>query len=68
MRETGLAPGQTPPDTLLVFASTAGVILSSTRVRSIETARLITNRDVAADPDLIEAPLPPPHWPRWVRR
>ena len=67
--ETGLLAGQTAP------AVAAGrtpnrpaVIVSSTRRRSIETAFAIAGgREVEADPDLIEAPLPPPHWPRWIR-
>lgn len=66
--ETGLHPGQTAPEALLAHAERAGVILSSTRLRSIETARAIAGeREVQADPDLIEAPLPPPHWPHWIR-
>jgi broad specificity phosphatase PhoE len=66
--ETGLAPGQIAPETLIAHAEAAGVIVSSTRVRSIETAQLIVGeRQFTPDPDLIEAPLPPPHWPRWVR-
>jgi len=66
--ETGLAPGQAAPETLIAHAEAAGVIISSTRARSIETARLIAGeREFTADPSLIEAPLPPPHWPRWIK-
>lgn len=66
--ETGLLPGQTPPAGLVAHADRAGAIFSSTRLRAIETARVVAgDRDVEAHPDLIEAPLPPPHWPGWIR-
>ncbi|HLI67698.1 MAG TPA: histidine phosphatase family protein [Caulobacteraceae bacterium] len=66
--ETGLAPGQSPPATLVAEAERAVVLYSSTRRRAIETARIIAgDRDIEQHPDLIEAPLPPPHWPGWIR-
>ena len=66
--ETGLLPGQIAPAGLIAHADKAGAIFSSTRLRSIETARVVAgDREVEAHPDLIEAPLPPPHWPRWIR-
>jgi broad specificity phosphatase PhoE len=66
--ETGLVPGQIAPEALIAHAEAAGVIVSSTRLRSIETARLIAGeREFTPDPNLIEAPLPPPRWPAWVR-
>ncbi|HEY2660605.1 MAG TPA: histidine phosphatase family protein [Caulobacteraceae bacterium] len=66
--ETGLKPGQTPPPALLDMASGAAVILCSPRIRAIETAQAITQeRGFDIDPMLIEAPLPPPHWPDWLR-
>jgi len=66
--ETGLVPGQIAPEALIAHAEAAGVIVSSTRLRSIETARLIAGeREFTPDPNLIEAPLPPPRWPPWVR-
>ncbi|HXQ11792.1 MAG TPA: histidine phosphatase family protein [Caulobacteraceae bacterium] len=66
--ETGLLGGQTVPETLIAHAEAAGVIVSSTRLRSIETARLVAgDRDIETDASLIEAPLPPPHWPRWIK-
>jgi broad specificity phosphatase PhoE len=66
--ETGLKPGQSAPRSLLAHAEQAHVIVSSTRRRSVETAFAIAGgREVEADPDLIEAPLPPPHWPRWIK-
>jgi broad specificity phosphatase PhoE len=66
--ETGLAPGQVAPTALIAHADSAGTVYSSTRPRAIETARVVAgDRAVEAHADLIEAPLPPPHWPRWVR-
>ena len=66
--ETGLLPGQTPPAGLVAQAGRSGVRLSSTRIRSIETARAVCG-DARFDslPILIEAPLPPPHWPDWFK-
>jgi broad specificity phosphatase PhoE len=44
------------------------VILCSTRPRSIETAAAVAGgRPVEVDPALVEAPLPPPHWPDWLK-
>lgn len=64
----GLKEGQTPPDALIQIARDADVIIASTRRRSIETARAVVGeRAFATDPTFIEAPLPPPPWPRWVR-
>lgn len=64
----GLAEGQTPPDHLKRHAEEAGFIIASTRPRSVETARAIScGRAFAEDPLFIEAPLPPPHWPRWLK-
>ena len=67
--ETGLLPGQTAPAALMALAERAEAIFSSTRIRSIESARVIVTdgRVVEAHPDLIEAPLPPPHWPGWIK-
>jgi broad specificity phosphatase PhoE len=64
----GLLAGQTPPQSLTDFAARAGVLISSTRPRAIETARAACgSRDYARDPLFVEAPLPPPRWPRWIR-
>ncbi len=66
--EGGLKAGQTPPDTLIQIAREADVIIASTRRRSIETARAVVgDRAFATDPTFIEAPLPPPPWPLWLR-
>lgn len=64
----GLADGQEPPPALRQAAEQAGFIIASTRLRSVETARALSSgRAFAEDPIFIEAPLPPPHWPRWLK-
>jgi broad specificity phosphatase PhoE len=64
----GLAEGQNPPDSLRQMAERAGFIIASTRLRSIETARAVAEgRAFAEDSLFIEAPLPPPHWPAWLK-
>ncbi|AZS20955.1 MULTISPECIES: histidine phosphatase family protein [unclassified Caulobacter] len=66
--EGGLKAGQAPPSTLIEIAREAGVVIASTRLRSIETARAVVgDRAFATDPTFIEAPLPPPPWPLWLR-
>ena len=66
--EGGLKAGQTPPATLVEIARSADAIIASTRRRSIETAQAVVGeRAFATDPTFIEAPLPPPPWPLWVR-
>jgi len=64
----GLLPGQTPPDGLVATARGAGVMISSIRPRAIETAGAVCDgRAYARDPLFVEAPLPPPRWPGWIR-
>jgi broad specificity phosphatase PhoE len=64
----GLLPGQTPPDTLVKFVETCGTLVSSTRLRSIESAQALAGeREFGRHDLLIEAPLPPPNWPSWIR-
>lgn len=64
----GLLPGQMPPDGLLASARAAGVMISSIRPRAIETAGAVCEgRAYARDPLFVEAPLPPPRWPGWIR-
>jgi broad specificity phosphatase PhoE len=64
----GLAQGQEPPELLRQAAEQAGFIIASTRPRSVETAKAICfGRAFAEDPLFVEAPLPPPHWPRWLK-
>jgi len=64
----GLLPGQAPPAALVATVESCGVLISSTRLRSIESAeKLAAGRTYTREPMLIEAPLPPPNWPSWVR-
>lgn len=65
--EKGLKPGQAAPAHLHAVAKEA-VIVSSTRPRAIESSHVIAGgRVFHTDPALIEAPLPPPRWPRWLK-
>jgi len=64
----GILPGQTPPARLSAFVEKAGALVTSTRLRSIQSAeRLAPGRTFARHDILIEAPLPPPDWPAWVK-
>ena len=66
----GLVPGQTTPAMLDGFVEGCGVMVSSTRLRAIESAQVAArgrNLIHLQEPLLIEAPLPPPNWPAWVR-
>jgi broad specificity phosphatase PhoE len=64
----GLLPGQTPPPALRAFVDECDVLIASTRLRAIESARALgRGRAFAEEALLVEAPLPPPNWPSWVR-
>jgi broad specificity phosphatase PhoE len=64
----GLLAGQSPPAHVLKAAKDAGIILTSTRLRSIETAKAAApDRDFRRDALFIEAPLPPPPFPDIVK-
>jgi hypothetical protein len=64
----GILPGQTPPDLLTKLVAEAGTLVSSTRLRSVESATaLAPGRKFVQHAVLIEAPLPPPPWPGWIR-
>lgn len=64
----GILPGQTPPQQLLTFVERCGNLVSSTRLRAIESATsLAGERKFDRHDVLIEAPLPPPNFPKWVR-
>jgi len=64
----GLLPGQTPPKSLMRFVESCGTLVASTRLRSIESAQaLAKGRVFTREAMLIEAPLPPPNWPEWLR-
>ncbi|MFQ5563190.1 MAG: histidine phosphatase family protein [Parvularculaceae bacterium] len=63
--ESGLHPGEIPPEGLVKLAAGARAVLCSTRPRAIETAREIAGESAPAPPDplFVEAPLPPPPVP-----
>lgn len=64
----GLRAGQVPPDALLGSVAKASFLLASTRPRSIESAEALSaGREFSRDALFIEAPLPPPNWPNWIR-
>jgi broad specificity phosphatase PhoE len=64
----GIRAGQAPPQALTDMVASAGAVIASTRLRSIETAEaLACGRAFARDPLFIEAPLPPPNLPSWIR-
>jgi hypothetical protein len=64
----GLLPGQTPPPALSGYVDKCDVLIASTRLRAVESAEAV-GRGMAFTQEelLIEAPLPPPKWPSWVR-
>jgi broad specificity phosphatase PhoE len=64
----GLFPGQTAPSVLTDATRDAGVLVSSTRPRAQESAALAApGREVTVDPLFIEAALPPPPLPEWIK-
>jgi len=64
----GLREGQTPPPELVTIARSAGCVLSSTRERSMQSARALTEgRPFRSDDLFVEAPLPSPPLPGWFR-
>ncbi|MBV8682597.1 MAG: histidine phosphatase family protein [Caulobacteraceae bacterium] len=64
----GLKPGQSPPPELIRMASAADTVFCSTRPRAIESARAITaGGEFQPDIIFVEAPLPPPPLPDWIR-
>ena len=66
--EGGLAPGQAAPPELLAIAGGAATVATSTRRRAIESARLAApDRAVKSEAVFVEAPLPPPPLPDWIR-
>ena len=64
----GLLAGQTPPAALIAAAEGAGAIYVSTRQRAQETAAAVAaGRETMTDALFIEAPLPPPPIPDWIK-
>jgi broad specificity phosphatase PhoE len=65
---SGLKMEQEIPKPLAAMAAEAGFVIASTRLRSIQTAQALTDgRAFAEDPLFVEAPLPPPRWPAWLK-
>lgn len=66
--ESGLREGQTAPADLVNLATRADVIMTSTRLRSIQTAHAVcADRSFASYDLFIEAPLPPPPFPDLIK-
>lgn len=66
--QLGILPGQTPPAALMEQIAKAGSILASTRQRSIESAlALCQGREFKQNAIFVEAPLPPPNWPSFIK-
>jgi broad specificity phosphatase PhoE len=64
----GLLPDQTTPAHLAEESKAATIVYVSTRRRAQESARiLIGQRNMIEDVRLIEAPLPPPPFPSWLK-
>ena len=64
----GLLPGQSAPPMLTGFVEACDILVASPRLRAIESAQIVgAGRVFTQEPLLIEAPLPPPPWPAWVR-
>ncbi len=64
----GIKAGQAIPAALRTTAQGAGHLICSTRPRSRETAAaLACGRPFEEDARLVEAPLPPPALPGWIR-
>jgi hypothetical protein len=64
----GILPGQTPPSGLIAAVGSAPTLVASTRLRSIQSAQLLApGREFDRHEVLIEAPLPPPRWPGWIK-
>jgi len=66
--EGGILADQAPPSSLLELARGADAIFASTRKRAIETAdAVVQGKPFVRDPMFVEAPLPPPHFPSFIR-
>ncbi len=64
----GIKPGQSPPDHLTQAARGAAVIFASTRLRAIHSAEaLASGREFDRQDVFIEAPLPPPPLPDFIK-
>jgi broad specificity phosphatase PhoE len=66
--EGGILADQSPPSVLLELARGADYVFASTRKRAVETAdAVVQGKHFVRDPVFIEAPLPPPPLPSFIR-
>jgi broad specificity phosphatase PhoE len=66
--EGGLLAQQSPPPQTIELADHATMLMASIRRRSQDSMRILApGRAFAVHEDLIEAPLPPPPFPAWLR-
>lgn len=66
--EGGIIDPHKAPVGLLELARQADVIFASVRQRAVETAEaIVQGKHFVRDPMFVEAPLPPPDWPEWLR-
>lgn len=66
--EGGLLSGQVTPSALAEVAGRADKVFASVRPRAIQTAKALRGQAaVHVDEVFIEAPLPPPRFPSWIR-
>jgi broad specificity phosphatase PhoE len=64
----GILVDQMPPPCLLELAGCADLIYASTRRRAVETAATVAGgKPFIRDPVFVEAPLPPPPLPAFIR-
>jgi broad specificity phosphatase PhoE len=64
----GLREGQRPPQMLLDLAARSHTIFASTRLRATQTAAAVAGeREITIDALFVEAPLPPPRFPKWIK-
>lgn len=66
--EGGILDPHKAPVGLLELVRKADVIFASTRQRAVETAEaVVQGKHFVRDTMFVEAPLPPPNWPEWVK-
>lgn len=66
--EGGIVDPHKAPVGLLELVRKADTIFASVRQRAVETAEaVVQGRHFIRDPMFVEAPLPPPRWPEFIR-
>ena len=64
----GIVDPDKAPSGLMELARQADVIFASIRQRAVETAEaVVQGRHFIRDAMFVEAPLPPPYWPAWIK-